>query len=166
MSLADPTAPAEAFLLAVPIHDPAPPAPYSTWVWVLGLALIAAIALWYVFVSHNTRPRPAPDLPKSHWTNLRQGALTKVDAAEQAYRDGHADLRELHLTLNTVLRDFASERLGRDASWMTVAELADLEGTDRLATLLGGFQEPAFAADSDALAMSATASAREVIRAW
>lgn len=158
MSLAD--------LLSAPIHDPVPPAAYSTWVWIVGLALLAAIALWYWWVRRSTRPRPAPDLPDSHWVSLRESTLAKVEAAEAQYRNGHASLRELHLELNTILREFATARLGRDAMWMTAAELARFEGTDRLADLLGEYQEPAFAYDSDAQAMAATASAREVITTW
>lgn len=153
-------------LWATPIHDPVPPIAYSTWVWVVGFALLAAIVLWYLWVRRHTRLRPAPDLPQSHWSSLREGALTKIELAEQQYRDGHADLRGLHLELNTTLREFATGRLGRDAMWMTVEELSTLEGTDRLTDLLSDYQEPAFAYDSDAQAMLATSRAREVISQW
>ena len=53
-----------------------------------------------------------------------------------------------------------------DASSLTVNELAQLEGTDRLTDLLSDYQEPAFAADSDAQALGATRSARAVISQW
>lgn len=152
--------------LATPIHEPIPPIAYSTWVWVVGLALLAAIGAWYWFVHRITRPRPAPDLPASHWASLRQRTIEKVDLAEEQYRNGHVDLRDLHLELNTILREYATERLGRDAMWMTAAELARFEGTDRVSHLLAEFEEPAFSHDSDAQAMAATAATREVITTW
>ncbi len=153
-------------ILTIPIHDPVPPAAYSVWVWVVGLALLAGIIAWYWWVRRFTRPRPAPDLPDSHWASLREGSLSRVDLAEQQYRNGHVQLRELHLELNTILREFATERLGQDAMWMTAAEIARLEGTDRIAHLLSRFEEPAFSFDSDAQAMDATARTREVISTW
>ena len=153
-------------LLSAPIHDPVPPAAYSTWVWIVGLALLAAIAVWYWWVRRSTRPRPAPDLPDSHWVSLRETTLGKVEAAEAQYRNGNASLRELHLELNTILREFATERLGRDAMWMTAGELAEFEGTDRVSHLLADYEEPAFSYDTDAQAMAATARAREVISTW
>lgn len=153
-------------VLATPIHEPVPPAAYSTWVWVVGLALIAGIAAWYWWVLRHTRPRPAPDLPDSHWTSLREKTLAKVETAEEQYRSGNVDLRALHLELNTILREFATERLGRDAMWMTAGELAEFEGTDRVSHLLADYEEPAFSYDTDAQAMAATARAREVISTW
>lgn len=153
-------------LLATPIHDPIPPQPYSTWVWVVGLALLAAIGAWYWWVHRHTRPRPAPDLPESHWTSLRERILQKVDSTEEQYRNGHVDLRSLHLELNTALREFATERLGRDAMWMTAAEIGRFEGAARISQLLADYEEPAFSFASDAEALAATAAAREVISTW
>lgn len=153
-------------MFAIPINDPAPPAAYSTWVWVIGLALIAAIVAWYWWVHHHTRPRPAPDLPDAHWASLRETTLQKVARAEEQYRSGHVDLRSLHLELNTILREFATERLGRDAMWMTAAEIGRFEGTEQVSGLLAEFEEPAFSFDSDAQAMAATARCREVISTW
>lgn len=153
-------------LFATPIHDPVPPAAYSTWVWVVGLALIVGIIAWYWWVRRSTRPRPAPDLPDSHWVSLREETLGKVAHAEEQYRNGHVGLRELHLELNTILREFATERLGQDAMWMTAAEIGRFDGTERVAELLAQFEEPAFSYDSDSQAMAATSGAREVISTW
>lgn len=154
--------------LAVEIHDPVDPAAYSTWVWVVGLALLVAIVAWYAWVLWWTRRRPAPDPADDpgRWSSLRETSLGRVDAAERRFRDGEADLRALALDLNRIMREFSTARLGRDTTSLTVSEIAELDGTDRLADLLRGYSEPAFAYDSDAEALAATARAREVIGAW
>src|SRR5690625_3436905 len=118
--------------------------------------------------SDLTRKRPARDESGrgDAYASLRTSSLKEVDAAETRYREGEADLRNLHLDLNHILREFASGRLRMDASSLTVGELATLEGTDRLTDLLADYQEPAFAADSDAQALAATQHARAVISQW
>lgn len=153
---------------AAPINEPVPPADYSTWVWVLGLVLLVLIAAWYWFVFHHTRRRPAPTggTGTDRFASVRTAALEQVDAAEGRYREGESTMRGLHLDLNHILREFASGRLRMDASSLTVHELARLEGTDRLVGLLQEYQEPAFAADSDAQALAATQNARAVISQW
>lgn len=155
-------------LLAAPINDPVPPVAYSSWVWVLGLVLLVLIAAWYWFVFHHTRRRPAPvgGSGNDRFASLRTSSLAEVDAAENRYREGETTMRGLHLDLNHILRDFAGGRLRMDASSLTVHELARLEGTDRLVGLLQEYQEPAFAADSDAHALAATQNARAVISQW
>lgn len=157
-----------ASLFAAPINEPVPPVAYSTWMWVLGLVLVVLIGAWYWFVFHHTRRRPAPagGTGTDRFASIRTAALSEIEAAESRYRDGETSMRGLHLDLNHILRDFAGGRLRMDASALTVHELARLEGTDRLVGLLEEYQEPAFAADSDAQALSATHSARAVINQW
>lgn len=156
-------------LTAVEIHDPVPPQPFAYWVWIVGLVLLVLIALWYVFVFRNTRERSATSESsgrRDRWSSLRATALEQVDAAEERYREGESDLRALHLDLNHILRTFANGRLNMDTSSLTVGELARLEGTDRLTTLMREYEEPAFAIDSDAEALSAAHDARGVISQW
>lgn len=157
----------EGTLGAVPIHDPAAPHAYSLWVLIMGVVLLLLIAAWLAWVFWFTRERPAPDpAAKSNYRDLRARTVELVDEAQDRYRSGESDLRALHLDLNHILREFASERLGIDTSSLTTAEISQLEGSDKVADLLGEYQEPAFAADSDARALSATARAREVINQW
>ncbi|MBK5249204.1 MAG: DUF4381 family protein [Actinomycetales bacterium] len=151
------------------MNDPVAPAAFSTWVWIVGVALLVAIGLWYWWVFHHTRERSAEETSKGRhdrWAGLRRTALDEVDAAEERYREGVSDLRTLHLDLNHILREFANGRLRLDTSSLTVKELASLEGTDRLTQLLTDYEEPAFAADSDAEALAATENARAVVREW
>lgn len=156
-------------LAATPIHDPVDPYPFAPWVLIVGIALVVAIAAWYIFVFRYTRERPATEENqgrRDRWATLRGTTLEEVDAAEERYRQGESDLRALHLDLNHILRDFANGRLRMDTSSLTVSELATLEGTDRLTTLLSEYEEPAFAIDSDAEALTATNNAREVVSQW
>ena len=46
MSVPTPAGP----VLTAPINEPVPPAAYSTWVWIVGLVLLALIGAWYWFV--------------------------------------------------------------------------------------------------------------------
>ncbi|ACQ82200.1 hypothetical protein Bcav_3959 [Beutenbergia cavernae DSM 12333] len=156
-------------LLAIPA-DPVPPSQYSWWVWTIGLVLLALIAAWYVFVFRSTRPRPADgeEGRRGHdpYEALRAEYLAEVEEAYERYQGGTSDLRGLHLDYNHIMRQFASERVGVDASSLTVTELGRLEHSDSLVALLEDYQEPAFATSSDAQALTATEQAREVIRTW
>lgn len=153
---------------AVEINDPVAPASFATWVWIVGLALLVLIGAWYWWVFYFTRERPATDDAggRDRWSGLRKETLAEVDAAEERYREGQSDLRNLHLDLNHILREFANGRLRMDTSSLTVNELAGLEGTDRLSNLLTEYEEPAFASDSDAEALAGCENARAVIREW
>ncbi|WP_159618296.1 hypothetical protein [Ruania rhizosphaerae] len=157
-----------AALVAAPINDPVAPAAYSAWVWIVGIVLLALIGAWFWFVFYNTRKRPyeEDEGARDRYATLRTTMLEQVDAAEARYREGESDLRTLHLDLNHILREFANGRMRMDTSSLTVREIARLEGTDRLVALLSEYEEPAFAIDSDAEALSATDSARAVVREW
>lgn len=150
------------------VHDPAPPVAYSAWIWGVGLLLLALVAAWYIWVYRSTRPRAWEEKEGrgDRWSTLRESSLEEIAAAEGRFRSGAADLRTLHLDLNHIMREFANGRMRMDTSSLTVSELARLEGTDRLTSLLEDYQEPAFAADTDAEALAATSAARAVVREW
>lgn len=156
-----------ALTLAVPA-DPQPPAQYSWWVWGIGLALLALIAAWYWWVARSTRARSIEERhgKGDRYAALRAEHLADVDEAYGRYSSGESDLRELHLDLNHVIRQFASQRAGIDVSSLTVKELGRLEHGTAIQELLDDYQEPAFAAASDGQAATAADQAREVIRTW
>lgn len=154
-------------VLAVPA-DPQPPSQYSWWVWGIGIALVVLVAAWYWWVTWSTRPRTIEQRrgKGDPFATLRDEHLTAVDEAYGRYEDGTSDLRELHLDLNHLIRQFASERAGVDVSSLTVRELGRLEHGGAIQELLEDYQEPAFAAASDGQARTAAEQAREVIRTW
>lgn len=153
---------------AVEVHDPVAPAAYSTWVPIVGGALLLVIGawLWWVFWYTRERPFESKDGRGDRFSGLRQRTLADIARAEASYREGTTDLRTLHLDLNHILREFANGRLRMDTSSLTVGELARIEGTDRLTSLLAEYEEPAFAVDSDAEALAATTNARAVVEQW
>lgn len=153
---------------AVEINDPVAPAAYAVWVPIVGGALLALIVGWLWWVFWYTRPRPYDTKGGrgDRYATLRSRTLDDIAKAEARYREGESDLRTLHLDLNHVLREFANGRLRMDTSSLTVAEIARIEGTDRLTDLLTEYEEPAFAIDSDAEALSATTNARAVVEQW
>jgi len=153
---------------AVEVHDPVAPAAYSTWVPIVGGALLVLIGAWLWWVLWYTRERPfdAKGGRGDRFSGLRQRTLADIARAEDRYREGETDLRTLHLDLNHIMREFANGRLRMDTSSLTVAEIATIAGTDRLTALLTEYEEPAFAIDSDAEALAATSDARAVVEQW
>lgn len=147
------------------LEDLLPPEAYSAWVPVLGGVLLLAVAGWYAFVLLSTRrdrtPEPGPLSPDG-----RARYVQDVDAALESYRRGEEDLRGLHLELARIMRDFASERIGRDVRSWTAGDIAGYDPTARLGDLLRLWEEPSFARRSEAEAVTAAERAREVIRQW
>ncbi len=143
-----------------------PPEAYSTWVPVLGGVLLLAVAAWYAFVLLSTR-RPAKAKDPGPMSRDGRGRYeADVEGAIAAYHRGEHDLRALHLELARIMRDFASERIGRDVRSWTAREIGDFDPTARLGDLLHLWEEPSFARRSDAEAETAAQRAREVIRQW
>lgn len=143
-----------------------PPEAYSAWVPVVGALLLLAVAGWYAFVLLSTR-RPRPPRERAPLSDEGRARFEQeVEGAIASYRRGEQDLRGLHLELARIMRDFASERIGRDVRSWTAGEVAAHDPTARLGDLLRVWEEPSFARRSDAEAETAATRAREVIRRW
>lgn len=146
---------------------PLPPVGAPTWVWVLGLALVAGVACWYLALAWFTRTRRTPPRASaSRLERLRAEHRRALEAAGAEYAEGTRDLRALHLELGQVLRSYATGRTGVDAASLTAAEVGRLPGARDAAAALAAWAEPSFARESDAEATAALARAREVIDAW
>lgn len=142
-----------------------PPEAYSWWVPVLGAGLLLLVAAWLAFVLLSTRRRDPAEQPAMA-EDTRGRYETAVDGVFADYRSGELDLRALHLRLARLMRDFASERIGRDVRPWTRSEIAAHDPTARVGDLLAVWEEPSFARRSDAEAQAAADRAREVIRQW
>lgn len=162
----------------MPIDDIVAPVDVSVWWTVLGIALIAAIAAWLVFVFVHTRHRPTeaalpPTPPPAAYAaggdpfvDLRLRYLTQVDEADRAFQAQEIDVRELHLRLSSIVREFAGLRRGVDTSVMTLTDIEHLTGAGRLANLIAGYYQPAFSKFTVESGVESLDGARLVISSW
>ena len=162
----------------MPIDDVVAPLDFSAWWTITGIALIVAIAAWLVFVFVHTRHRPteaalpATPPPAAYaaggdpFVDLRLKYLAQVDEAERAFADQEIDVRELHLRLSAIVREFAGLRRGVDTSVMTLTDIEHLTGAGRLANLIAAYYHPSFSQHSDGSGAESLDGARTVISSW
>ena len=162
----------------MPTDDIVAPLGFSAWWIVTGIVLIVAIAAWLVFVFVHTRHRPTASAsttappPATYaaggdpFVDLRLKYLAQVDEADRAFQAHEIDVRELHLRLSAIVREFAGLRRGVDTTVMTLTDIEHLAGAGRLANLIAAYYQPAFSrvsADSGAQSLD---GARTVISSW
>lgn len=162
----------------MPLDDLVPPMDASIWWTVVGVALIAAIAGWFVFVFVHTRHRPTeaalpPTPPPSAYAaggdpfvEMRLRYLAQVDEADRAFHADEIDVRELHLRLSTIVREFAGLRRGVNTSVMTLTDIEHLTGAGRLANLIATYYQPAFSRATAESGEQSVEGARTVISSW
>lgn len=148
------------------------PIGYSWWVWAVGVALLALVAAWYLWLFWWTRHRPGPSpeqarpVSSSTLSAQREAHLARVDAAHASYVAGETDVRALYLEMNRILRDFASLRTGVNAKPLTASELLRLRQGDLVAGVVALQNVPAFAASSGPDVDEGVARAKEIIGSW
>jgi hypothetical protein len=142
-----------------------PPEAYTWWVPALGAFLLLAVAGWYTWVLLSTRHERAASASGMDEAGRARYERVVVETFER-YRHDELDLRGLHLELARTMRAFASERIGRDVSSWTRADVATYDPTRQIGDLLAVWEEPSFARRSDAEAAAAAEQAREVVRRW
>ncbi|WP_265520125.1 hypothetical protein [Oerskovia flava] len=167
----------------MPVDEIYPPVDYPWWWAAIGVALILLVVVWVVIVLRRTRASAEeksaapPSAPfQSHridsYAALRATYDKRLDEVERRFRAGELDERALHLTLSTEVRGFASQRLGIDASILTLSEIERLNGAGRLTQLISRYYRPAFAeydvdpVDAAGTSAQSISRAREVVRSW
>ena len=162
----------------MPTDDIVGPLDFSIWWTITGIALILAIAAWLVFVFVHTRHRPseaaqAPTPPPAAYAaggdpfiDLRLKYLAQVDEADRAFNAQEIDVRELHLRLSAIVREFAGLRRGVDTTVMTLTDIEHLTGAGRLANLIAGYYQPAFSKFTADSGVESLDGARTVISSW
>ena len=162
----------------MPIDEIVAPLGFSVWWTITGIALIVAIAAWLVFVFIHTRHRPTEAALTSAppqaayaaggdpFVDLRLKYLAQVDEADRAFHTQEIDVRELHLRLSAIVREFAGLRRGVDTTVMTLTDIEHLAGAGRLANLIAGYYQPAFSRVSTDSGAESLDGARTVISAW
>ncbi len=104
------------------------PMTYTTLWLVIGVALLLAIAGWYVVVWWQTRPAPpsppAPPLASgARLARLKGDCLARIDEVVHRVDAGRLSQRAGHQELSTVVREFVQEASGVSAPTMTLTEL-------------------------------------------
>ncbi len=135
-----------------------PPVLYAWWVLVLGVLLVGAAIAWLVWMFLR-RPPAAPAGPPPVTASWDR----RVDALYARFRAGELDLRELHLALARLVREYGSERTGRDLTWMSRAEVAETFPRTGLGPLLARYEQPSFSRDSRVEAETSIRMTREVM---
>mgnify|MGYP000853342413 CR=1 FL=1 len=152
---------------------------YWNWTW-LGIGLVVLVIAWWafatVFAARRAKPLPnAPEVPKAvaplaltgdPYEPLRAFFLRRIDGIEKRWEAGELDNRTVHLELAGQLRNFASQRVGVDASTLTLAEIRGTGAVRRLLPMIRKFHEPSFARESTADPRESLEQARRVVGEW
>ncbi|MDO5495010.1 MAG: hypothetical protein Q4G64_04795 [bacterium] len=144
--------------------DPALPVSYSWWVPTLGAVLVLAAIAWVVFTLWKRRgPRPAGPINPGR---LRSTYGDQIEGVYASFQRGEITLRDLHLKISEIVRDFGSKRAGRNLQVMSRREVEDVMPGTMLSDLLTRCEQPSFSRDPAAEAEQTVGMAREVISRW
>ena len=147
-----------------------PPLQYSPWwVWA-GIALLALVAGWYVFIFAATRRRPLETAAGRHTAltdlpALKAAYLQRIDDAERRAAEGRLSLRATHQEISILLRSFIRDATGVDALRMTRDDLAQ-HPLPAAAEAVDALYPGEFGPEPLPSASAAAARAREVVGAW
>ena len=154
--------------------DPYPLSQYGLQWLLLALVLALLIVAWYVLlprlVRRFTRPRVAaarvePPRRPTPLQTAKQMAFDRISAVEEAVKAGRTDVRDAHIELSAILREFASTTTGIDARSMTLTELR-ASRLDAIATVVATYYPIAFGVPEHSTLSGAADRAREVLAAW
>lgn len=153
--------------------DPYPPSQYG-WPWlVLGIGLLLVIVAWYVLLPFIVRgvtrepaaPPPIPPRPLTPLQLAKQVAFDRIMVVEGAVGDGAMDVRDAHLELSAILRDFATQVTGVDARPMTLTELR-ASSLEQVAAVVATYYPIAFGISEHSQLGTAATDAKGVLSAW
>lgn len=159
---------------ATPEPDPGEVMPlvgYSPFWLVLGLAILAALAAFTVFVVLFTSGRrervadPVPATPPVDLVALQQDAFDEVAQIEAEAKRGSLDSRSAHERLSAVVREYIANATGIPADRMTLSDLqrTELTGTTRA---VAQFYPGVFNAEAEQDLAKSIRLAREVLSGW
>ena len=162
----------------MPDVDPAPVAPYPpmeySWPWLaIALALVVIIAAWYlllpILARFQLRKRelpPVPGIPPlTGLAPARRAALARIAAVEKGVAATTLHIREAHLELSAILREFAFAVTGIDARAMTLTELR-ASSFHSIAEVVAQYYPIAFQVTEHTALGNSAELARGVIESW
>jgi hypothetical protein len=156
--------------------DPTPPPgfyapdPYATrWLWI-GVALLAAVALWYAWVWWSTRERALavpPRISADRLTRLRADYARQIDVVVARADTGEITQRRAHQQLSVLVRHFVQEVSGIHAPTMTLTDLnARGERLEPVSEVVGTLYPGEFAPGQASTVGGAAAVAKQVVARW
>ena len=136
----------------------APPVAGSVFILIVLVGLVVLAIGWVIlwtFLRHRNAfsLTPVVQSDRERWIGLLRGVSGD-------------DLRELHLDLARIMRSILSERSGRDMSSWTVGDISAHPALTSVARLLGEWEDPSFAPESDADARASIESAVKEVERW
>lgn len=156
------------------------PQGYAPWWTFVGIAMLALLLAWYVFVFWSTRKRPGevelprakrttpamPGQPRDPFDAVRAIYLERLEEIKARHAAGELDTRGVHLEIRQVMRDYTKARTGVDAETFTSLDAARVSLTGPLAKSLKNLSYPSFARSSTAKPSHSLFRARQVIQKW
>lgn len=154
--------------------DPYPPSQYGVLWLLLAIGLVVLIVAWYVLLPRLVRrftkppvtvtPPPQPRVLTPLQT-AKQIAFDRIGGVESAVTAGTMDVRDAHIELSAILRDFATTTTGIDARPMTLTELRASK-LEALAAVVATYYPIAFGVPEHSKLSGAADRAREVLATW
>lgn len=149
------------------------PTSYSILWLILGIVVLAAIVVWYfcaLFFTRKSKATPedqwSQQLPSDQLDPIRSKYLSEIDIIERRFHAKELDGRDVHVELAALLRRYATESRGFDASTLTVSELRMRPDAQPLADAIATYYSPEFAPETVTTIDHGIEVAREVIYAW
>ncbi|MBT2513547.1 hypothetical protein [Arthrobacter sp. ISL-30] len=157
------------------------PLPYSPAWFLVGVILVLLVAFWLVRVLRPTRMRntgpkarqaqlvaPPSDVPLGaslDSAELRRRYLFRIDAVAANAAAGRIPARAAHQELSLLVRSFARDATGTDATRMTLQEL-EAAGLTELAEAVACIYPAAFSQGTGAAVRDSVRTARKAVAEW
>lgn len=149
------------------VDDAFGPVLYSWWVPTLGLVLLVAAGVWLWLVLRKPKQRPLnPVQTAAQAERSRNTAMGRIDEEYRRFEAGEIDLRTFHLRVAAIVREFGSQRMGRDLTSMSRGEVEKAYPRGGVGVLLRRCEQPSFSRDSKAEARATMNQVSEVIAKW
>ena len=138
------------------------------WMWA-GVALVALVAGWYVFVVASTRrPRAGAVRRSAALTDLsvlKAAYLQRIDDVERDAAAGNLSPRASHQEISLLLRSFVRDATGVDAVRMTREDL-ERHPLPAAAAAVGVLYPAEFGTEPLPAVSASAASARKTVSTW
>lgn len=126
---------------------------YSSWWWIIALALFALLVAWFVALPIITKRRaakllgysaPTKPLPYGAADPVRTQYQERIALLAQRRADEEISDRTLHLELSETLREYVKIRIGLPADTMTLTDLQAAGATESVISVIERCYHPAF----------------------